>query len=373
MDVMSTADMFRAGVAAAKSGQDVSNAMGETEQSTLQTEDDDSSVSSFESKDYQSLGFDDEATNQEEGSESNAEGQADAPAESAESKTPEAKELVTITDDKGKRQVEVDFSDREKLKKYVQLAHGSRKWQAERDQERQAHQKTKELLASKDSDWNKLEEIWQRGGVEGLIDHLEGQGAYESRVAAGIKRQKELEAMSPAAREAALAKEAADRQTKELERIRSENESFRTKMAQEREQADISAMEAKVHPVFQKHAFAGKLGDSDAEEMFDEMLWSKANNRLEQYEEAGVTITPELIEREYSAVAKVLRSKLAAQGEKAAAKTIEKKKKEASETLQADLRSGYKPKSGNKELQEYLDKGDTKSILQNFSRLLGRN
>lgn len=299
----------------------------------------------------------------------NAKGTGQSPTKSDVS----AKEVITVTDETGKRRkVEVDYSDRQAIKKAVEMMHGARKWQAERDQARQEVAKERTEKAELKANWNAMETAFQRGGVEGLIDLLEGKhGAYKAWEQKAIQRAKFLEQASPEEVQALEAREQATKSTRELERIRKENEEFRKQMTQTKEEADLSALSSRVTPVFDKYRFADKLGDSNDEHMFDEMLWNSALKRLEPYEEKGLEISPELVEREFRNVALAIRKRIGLQAEKKASKVIEQKKQEATENVQAKVMSGYKTGGAAKEARDLIESRNLTGLLKNWGKYGG--
>ncbi len=287
----------------------------------------------------------------------------------ADGKTPGTKEVITVSDDKGRRKVEVDFSNREQLKKFVQMAYGARKWQAERDQAIQSKSKVADELRVSKENWTLLDNVYKKSGVEGLVDLLEGrQGAhrdYEKRV---LEKQKFLDRASPEEIEAYNSKQELERIRRENAETRQENEKFKQEVVRERETAEMRAMESRVHPVFDKYRFADKLGDSHDEHMFDEMLWNSALKRLEPYEEQGLDITPELVEREFRSVASAIRKRIGIQAEKKATRTVDQKKQEATENVQAKVMSGYRSGGAAKEARDMLNSGNTLGLLKGFGK-----
>lgn len=285
-----------------------------------------------------------------------------------ELKTSGNKEVITITDEKGKRKVEVDFSDKDKLTKYVQMAHGARKWQAERDQARTQVEEVRTKLTELESNWKVMNEVFQSRGAEGLIDLLEGrEGAYKEKIQREMQKAQFLENASPEELESFNQKEAFQKTQKELDKIRKENQEFKQRVTEEKEQAELASIESKVHPVFDRYRFADKLGSADDEQMFDEMLWSSAIKRLEPYEERGL-ITPELIEREFKAVATAIRNRIGLQAEKKASKALDQKKKEATENVQAKVMSGYKKGGSAEEARNLINDGNLTGLLKNWGK-----
>lgn len=292
---------------------------------------------------------------------------------SSDGKSASAKEVITVTDADGKRRrVEIDYADRKAIKKAHEMMHGARKWQAERDQARAAVAKERTEKSELQSNWQALETAFQKAGVAGVVDLLEGkQGAYKSWEQRAVQRAKFLEQASPEEIQALEARERADTSQRELARMRKENEEFRKQMTQTKEEADLRSLESRVNPVFDKYRFADKLGDTNDEHMFDEMLWNSALKRLEPYETQGLEITPEMIESEFRSVAQAIRRRVGVQAEKRAAKVVQQKKQEATENAQASVRSGYKTGGVAKEARDLIDSRNLTGLLKNWGRLGG--
>jgi hypothetical protein len=287
----------------------------------------------------------------------------------AKSPAPSGKESIVVTDDKGKRRIEVDFNNKDQIKKYVQLAHGARKWQAERDQALNKAKEVESQYIALRGNWDVLEQTYQSSGIEGLVDLLEGkQGAFQEWEKSRLDRHEMLKKASPAERELFEARENELKRQREIEKIRKENEDFKTKVMQEKETAELRSLESTVHPVFDRYRFADKLGDSDTEQMFDEMLWNAALKRLEPYEEKGLPITADLVEREFKSVSTALRKRINLQAEKKAAKAVEQKKREATENVQAAVSNGYRSSSAAKEAEDLIKSGNIAGLFKGWGK-----
>lgn len=300
----------------------------------------------------------------------------DTPAEStqeAAKPSTSQKEIITVTDETGKRRkVEVDWSNKEKIKKDLALSYGARKWQAERDQAIQREKAQSSKLSEVQTNWNQLESAFSTGGIEGLVDLLEGRkGAYQASVEKHAERKKFLAEASPAEIKALQEREQAELDRRANEQLRAENERFKQEITKERETAELRSLESRVHPAFHKYRFADKLGDADDEHMFDEMLWNTTLKRLEPYEEQGLDISPELVEKEFANVSSAIRRRINLQSNKKAAAAVVQKKQEATENVQAKVMSGYRTGGAAKEAQDLINSGNTKGILKNWSRYSG--
>lgn len=281
------------------------------------------------------------------------------------------KETIVVTDDKGKRKIEIDYSNREAIKKAFQLQYGARKWQAERDREIESKKSIEAELGKVKQDWETLDKAYQQG-PEHLFDLLQGRkGAFKEHVRKEREREEFLKYATPEEIRSMELKEMNERKERELDEIRKENEKFKQAMVSEREQAEIRSMESQVHPVFNKYRFAETLGNADDEQVFDEMLWNSGIQRLTAYEEKGIPITRELVDREFKAVAGTIRKRIGTQAEKKATRVVEQKKREATENVQAKVMSGYKTGGTAKEARDLLNKGDLTSLLKGWGKYGG--
>jgi len=308
--------------------------------------------------------------------EDNTEDSLSGSAKATDSKQNESKdetssglESITVTDDKGKRKIQIDWNNKDKLKQYVQMAHGARKWQKERDDAIKTTKELQEKYSSLSSNWDSLEQAYQAKGIEGLVNLLEGSDtAFSEWEKTRIDRYNFLQKATPAQRDLFEAQEKEAARSSELERLRKEHEEYKNSIAAEKEAAELASLEGTIHPVFDRYRFADKLGDADTEAMFDEMLWNNTLRRLESYEEKGVPLTASLVEREFKEVATKVRQRINSQAEKKAAKTVEKKKREATENAQVAVSAGYRPSSLKDEALNLAKSGDLGGILKNWNK-----
>lgn len=288
------------------------------------------------------------------------------------SATPD-KEVITISDDKGRRKVTIDYSDRASIKKAFEMMHGARKWQAERDRLASAEKDLSEKYKKVSTVMEALEAAYRDGGELGVIDVISGKpGASAEFVRRQVDRAKFLERASPEEKEQLAQKERLEHLEREHQRLRSEGEEREKRISVEREAAELQNMESRVHPSFEKYRFEGKLGSAEDEDMFDEMLWNTALKRLKPYEEKGVAITKELVDQEFRTVASALRKRVGAAAEKKAAQVVDQKKREATENVQASTMNAYSKGGAAAEAQDMIKRGDFFSLFKKHGSAMGR-
>jgi hypothetical protein len=254
-------------------------------------------------------------------------------------------EDVIVSDDSGRKKVKVDWNDREKLKKYVQMAAGMRKFQAERDRLNRElsdiQPKYKDLADS----WQAIEEAFSSGGVRGLINLLGGSNdAYEKHIESEFSRLKARESASPSELERMDLEERLTNERREREKLARQVEDNLKKAQEKEETASMKALESIVHPAFDKHRFAGKLGDEIVEARLDQAVWDQALKRLEDYPD-DISLTPSIVEKEFKEVANSFRKIINKQAEQKAQKVVTNKKVAAQEAAAAKAMNGYKPKT----------------------------
>ena len=279
------------------------------------------------------------------------------------------KEIITITDENGKRKVEVDYTDRAAIKKAFELMHGSRKWQAERDRAVTSEKKLQETAQRDRQMVAALEQAYQEGGEAGVIDLIAGRsGASEEWYDRKRKREEFLSTAKPHEIEALHQRERLEKLERDAARRESEAAEKQKQYEEMQRQSMIMALEGTVHPIFEKYRFDGKLGDAGDEEFFDDMLWTSAVKRLKPYEDQGTELTRELVDREFRAVAQQIRKRVVTQANRTAAKVVEQRKTEATEDAQAAVVNGNKNSSLTREASELISKGDIKSLFQNWGK-----
>lgn len=235
----------------------------------------------------------------------------------------------SVTDDKGKRKVKVDLNNKEQLKTTLAAAYGFRKMQAERDNVSARLKEIEPKYTELKQGWDTLENAYQNGGVEGLVDLLGGKKGYYSEW-----KRSELEKELKYQNASEIEKREIDLRQK-LERLEKES-TLREKRASEeaararteREEAQLRSLESQIAPAFNKYRFAGTLGDTSKEARLDKAIWDQALENLEALPDT-VQLTPQMIEREFKQIATEFRAIIGKQAQAQAKQVIENKKQAA--------------------------------------------
>lgn len=297
-------------------------------------------------------------------------GEADAAEGKAKPKTKGDVEKIKVAG----QEIEIDFSDRDAIKRAYAGAAGMRKFQAERDTARTELTKLKEAQAPLTEDANvgkQLSEAWDKEGIAGLVRVLtKGQQTYDQVHEAEAAHRARLAKMSPDQRAAHEAKQEAERVAAEAKRKEAEYEAKLKKFDERAENAERTELSTSMNTQLKKHSFAGKLGDPAAEATFDRMLFRDAREELvaalKDYGDDQV-VPQELIEKVWADTAKTIRRAISKQVREETNDTLKTKKVEAKSQAQAQMQRGASKKSTSEQaLRDSMRKGDVKGGIMNF-------
>jgi thioesterase domain-containing protein len=230
--------------------------------------------------------------------------------------------------------------------------------QAERDAAAQKLKAAEPRLQELETQWQTLETTYQEGGIEGLVDLLGGKKGHFTEW-----RQQELEKEARYLNASAAEKKAMDLEAKlsKMERESAAREA-RAQEAQKQagtaqEAAQLKNLESQIVPVFNKHRFAGTLGDPAREAIFDKAVWDQALSNLEALPDS-TELTSAIVEKEFKTVATAFRASIGKQANQKAKEVIEKKKQNAQGSLaQAASRSFQKPSTNDQQMRANISKG----------------
>lgn len=285
------------------------------------------------------------------------------------------KEMVQITDSKGRKtQLEIDFSNKDAIKKVYQdssnFQNGFRKMQVERDQLKSQLDKHLNEVEPIRANFKMLDEAYQKSGVEGVVDLLESKsGGYKSWIDKQIERAEFRRNASPDELRALEQSDLANKYQREAEERTKEFADFKKSVEAERAVSEQAKLQSEVTPLFEKYRFAGKLGDEADEALFDKMLWKTAmDNLAEEYPEGNVK--PEAVEDEFRVVSATLRKRIQNQVEKTATKVVERQKQNALEKVQTQVKSEYTTPADKDRLQrdKFLAEGDIGGLLKGWKK-----
>ena len=265
---------------------------------------------------------------------------------------------VPVTDDKGRRKVKVDLNNKEQLTKTLSMAYGFRKAVAERDNVSSKLKEMEPKYTELKTSWDTLENAYQSGGIEGLVDLLGGKQGYYSEWKRGeLDKELRYQNASDSEKRELELREKLDKLEKESS-LREKRASEEAKRAQtDREEAQLRNLESQITPSFNKHRFAGQLGDAGKEARLDKAIWDQALQNLEALPDT-TELTNAIIEREFKQIATEFRAIIGKQAQVQAKKAIENKKQAAqTQVAAAATRSSARPSTIESSMHQNIRKG----------------
>lgn len=268
---------------------------------------------------------------------------------------------VTITDHKGRRKIKVDFSDHDKVEKYIQMAAGFRKMQAERDQLKSAQGKLPEEVSGKLDSLNKLEEAWSGGGRQGIVNVIDllakEQGGYEEYIEAEYDRMRAKKGASPSELERIELQERLEAESREREKLMRQIQEREERTNKQAVEADRQQLRASINPAFEKYRFDGKLGDPNAEASLDEAVWLKGLAELKKLPE-DVELTEKVADKVFRDISARYRKMFKAQASKKVKQAVTNQKKAAGEKAAVTAMKGIKSTAKQDEFRKNMKDGN---------------
>jgi hypothetical protein len=229
-------------------------------------------------------------------------------------------EEILVSDAEGRKKIKVDFSDKEKLKRYVAKAYGADKFREERDKYKTQLDKIDPEYKELKQGWTELNGAYEQGGMRGLVNLLldDNQG-YDKFIQAEIAKAEKLKNASPEELRNLQLEERFESERKEREKLAKKIAERDAQELTSRQESQESHLKALIEPAFNKYRFSGKLGDAEVEQAYDEAVWTRAIKQLRP--------VPDDVELSSAQVEDIFR-KQAALYQKAVSKQVETKTKQ---------------------------------------------
>jgi hypothetical protein len=257
------------------------------------------------------------------------------PAADQQSASSDNVDFISVTDHQGRKvKVKVDYSDKDSIKRAYSMAAGARKWQVERDNLKKELDSFRGTAGKKVENWDYIDKAYKEGGVEGLVNFLQGDPqAFDKLVDNRLKDREWRANASPEELALHEARAAQQRKDSEVEQLRKELAEVKQGQVSAKEEAEMTSLKSTINPVFDKYRFADKLGDPAKEYKLDKMLYREAMEVLEALPD-DADITPDVIHKAFKDTALEIRSLINQQASQKAEKIVADKRRSATETAQ---------------------------------------
>lgn len=304
-------------------------------------------------------GEDDSAVASSDGSEETV--VAETPADSAKDI-----EEIFVDDGKGRRKVQIDYTDKAAIKKYAEMAYGMRKFQRERDQLTEKVKALEPKAQELESAWSALERAYEVQGVRGLVNLLVGkENAYEEHINQVLEEQSLRQTGSAEEIARFEAKQEAERIRKENERMLKDLEKKQEEQRTSQERAQLADLQNKMSSAYSKWAFDGKLGDAELEEQYNTALWELSRQRLKEIPETE-ELSSAKINAVFQEVASRFNKAVTTQTKQKVAATVQKKKDAAATKAAAIASRGVKQSAVVDEFKSHIKSGNLVDSLKMY-------
>jgi hypothetical protein len=280
-------------------------------------------------------------------------------------------EKITVTGPNGKEEIEINYSDREAIKKAFSMSHGARKWAAERDA---AQKKLKEIepdyqdaVTTRDT----IVDTFKESGLKGLVNLLmQDTAAYQKMIDVEVEKALLYKTASPDVK----AKIDAEARYEEMLQKMKFQEEKNTKDAQrieQQRQAQLAEQQAVAEQSFntmaatalKMHSFEGKLGDPELESRINDSVWNGVRKALSQLPD-DTDVTPQLLDGLVAKEAALFGKGLGKKVEAEVKQKIDTKKQDSATKLASAAQQGMGKSGAAERFSEALDKGDTASVIK---------
>lgn len=280
------------------------------------------------------------------------ESEEDGDSEEAEDDESKAEDDIEIIATKDGKQVKIDYSDRDRIKKAHLLARQGRIWQSERDNALKENEALKESSSSNAEILETLEAV--KDDIPELFRIITGGEDWDAMIENEIRQREEIAQLTPEQLNVYNKHRLNEKRDRELARREAEWEKKLQDAEDTRTKADQDTQRALINGAFNEYRFNGQLNDKVKEHKLDQMVW---NNVVKQIDGKDLSESEvrEFIKREFD----VLRSSIIDNTKRKAATT--KRKKVAKATKKAAA-SATKV-SNDKSFDDHINSGDVAAIL----------
>lgn len=271
------------------------------------------------------------------------------------------------------KKIQIDYTNKEAVKKAHLEAAGMRKFQRERDEARKQLKESEKVVKEHgelSALWTKLETAFSNEGVAGVVKAItNGKTDLEALIEERANKKVKLQQASPAERAAMEREDKFDQEVKRREAIERELGEIKKRDQDLKEQAERTSLESAIHPAFNANRFKGKLGDEDVEHRFDKALWANVKSALEDLPD-DQPITADMVNTMFKEEAAIIGRMLTRQAEAKADTIVKNRKTAAKEAAQGAVSSGTQLGSSKREFAKKIKGGNISGALEDL--LTGR-
>lgn len=264
------------------------------------------------------------------------------------------------------KKIKVDFTDRDKLKKAIQLA-------ASRNKEKKAKDQALTDLAKKDTELTELKtKSDTRDAMLTRIQEAKSSGVdaimklFFGKTIEGIQQeQASLEDLSEEGRANLKLTQELNSLKEVVDSLKSENTKTLEDTKEAATKTAIGNAKANISTAFYKYSFQGKVGASDDAQELDSIMFERVTNSFHDKDTSDMTL--ESIDKAFRRERAKLKRLTSAQTKTRVAKTLDKKKKDALKSVQSKSSRGKGKPTDRQQFEKLRKAGRWSDIILNPS------
>jgi hypothetical protein len=267
--------------------------------------------------------------------------------------------------------IKVDMSNTEQIQKAIVASVQAKHIVQKQNEQLAAYKAQVEDLRDAQVSFGQVEQAFKSQGIQGLVNLMAGkEGAYEEFLQKQVTRELLKRDASPVELERLELEEKLERLEKSVQASESKAKQYEAQSQQKMEQAEKTRIEGAIQPAFDKHRFAGQLGDPVLEARMDKAIWVSAMDELKEFAEQNgqAAVTAQVSNRIFEDIAKGIKGAFSVQANKEASVSSEKRKADAGFQVAAAAMAGQgtsnSRQSDKKLYNEYLRAGNYSGMLE---------
>ena len=282
-------------------------------------------------------------------------------------------ERIKVTGPHGPEEIEINYSEKEAIKKAFSMSHGARKWASERDslakRLKDMEPDYKDSVETRDA----IVGAFKQKGFKGLVNLLlQDEKGYDNLLEMEVQKRQAYTTATPELK----AKMDAEARYEELlrqmqfkeEQTKLENEKLTKRQAQiaaEQQAVAEQSFTTMASTALQMNSFKGKLGDVELESRLDDSVWSNVRKALSQLPD-DMDITQELLNSMVSKEVGLFNKGLGRKVEADVKQSVDKTKQASANKLATAAQQGMGKNGAADKFADSLSKGNTADAVRAF-------
>jgi hypothetical protein len=288
-------------------------------------------------------------------------GEVEKPVDSEEERPAEAPQKpatdagLIVKDESGKSyKLKVDLANPKQVQVLAQKA-----FQADKlAQEVTALRETAAKAQDFESEFAEIQGLMSEKGLGGVVDYLlDQEGGFEEYIEKERQRRNLLDSSDPSERDAALREYELEKRERQIKAKEAGLASKESKTQEEAKQAASDRTQSMFNNAWGKNSFAGKLGDAEVEDMFDQGVFNVVSAEIQQLQDAGKRLSQADVNKIVETAFTKAKRGLGSAVDKQTKQETQASKMTASKAIEARVAAPTRPASAQSDALQAYKKG----------------